>query len=222
MGSAAEQIKENNLLGSRQYGEIIKILIENKFKSLPKLSRSILNYNMSQGIQQSEITTFIINKLLGLGPLKIKDCKEFEDFVEILEEEIEEIETLIVIPINIYLAYAQGTNIEASGSVFITGKGQYTSNITALNNIEFTGDNSVCRGGTLCAGSEIKLKTVGSVAGVNTILKVPKTGRIMADIAYNNTIFCFGERQIMLEESAKNVEAYIDKTGEITIDKFNL
>ena len=113
-------------------------------------------------------------------------------------------------------------HIEASGSVFITGKGQYTSNITALNNIEFTGDNSVCRGGTLSAGSEIKLKTVGSVAGVSTILKVPKTGRIIADIAYNNTIFCFGERQIMLEESAKNVEVYLDKTGEITIDKFNL
>ena len=44
----------------------------------------------------------------------------------------------------------------------------------------------------------------------------------MAEIAYNNTIFCFGERQIMLEESSKNVEAYLDKTGEITIDKFNL
>jgi uncharacterized protein (DUF342 family) len=222
LGFAAEQVKENNLLGPRQYGEIIKILIENKFKSLPKLSRSILNYNMSQGIQQSEIITFIINKLLGLGPLKIKDCKQLEYFGQIIEEEIEEIETLRVIPINIYLVYAQGSHIEASGSVFITGKGQYTSNITALNNIEFTGDNSVCRGGTLCAGSEIKLKTVGSVAGVNTILKVPKTGRITVEKAYNNTTFCFGERQIILEESAKHVEVYIDKTGEITIDKFNL
>ena len=53
---------------------------------------------MSQGIQQSDITTFIINKLLGLGPLKIKEIRELEDFIEILEEEIEEMETLIVIP----------------------------------------------------------------------------------------------------------------------------
>ena len=222
LSASIEQVKENNLLGSRQDGEIIKILIENKFKSLPRLSKSILNYNISQGIQQSDITVFIINKLLGLGPLKIKDFKQLEEFQEILEEEIEEIETLIVIPIDVYLTYAQSAHIEASGSVFITGKGQYTSNITALNNIEFTDDNSVCRGGTLCAGSEIKLKTVGSVAGINTILKVSKTGRIMADKAYNNTIFCFGERQITLEESARNVEVYIDKTGEITIDKFNL
>lgn len=222
LGASAEQVKENNLLGSRQDGEIIKILIENKFKLLPNLTRSVLNYNMSQGIQQSDITTFIINKLLGLGPLKIKDYKELGKFDELLEEEIEEIETLIVIPTNVYLPYAQGANIEASGSVFITGKGQYTSNITALNNIEFTSDKAVCRGGTLYAGSEIKLKTVGSTAGVSTMLKVSKKGRIIADIAYNNTIFCFGEKQIMLEVSSKNVEAYIDKNGEITIDKFIL
>ena len=222
LSSSAEQIKENNLLGMKEYGEIIKILIENKFKLIPKLSRSILNYNMSQGIQQSDITTFIINKLLGLGPLKIKKITELELFIETVQEEIEEVENSVIVPASIYLAYAQGADIESSGNVFITGKGQYNSNITALNNIEFTGDHSVSRGGTLSAGYEIKLKSVGSTAGVNTILKVPKTGRIMADIAYSNTIFCFGERQIMLEESAKNVEVYIDKTGEITIDKFNL
>ncbi|MCI1477756.1 MAG: FapA family protein [Clostridium beijerinckii] len=219
---STKQVKEHNLLGSKKDGEIVKILIENKFKSLPKTCRSILNYNMSEGIQHSDVTTFIINKLLGIGPLKINDINEFDIFKELLEEEICEIEDLMVIPTNIHLAYAQGSTIEASGSVFITGKGQYTCNIIALENIEFTSEKSVCRGGTLSAGSEIKLKTVGSVAGVSTVLKVSKKGRITADIAYNNTIFCFGEKQIMLEVSSKNVEAYIDKTGEITIDKFIL
>ncbi len=222
LSASTEQIKENNLLGIKKDGEVIKILIENKFKSLSRLCRSILNYNMSQGIQHSDVITFIINKLLGLGPLKIKDFKELEDFEEILEEEIEGIEELMVIPTNIYLPYAQGSTIEASGSVFITGKGQYTSNITALENIEFKSENAVCRGGILCAGNEIKLKSVGSIAGVNTILKVSKKGRITADIAYNNTIFCFGERQMMLEVSSKNVEAYVDECGEIVIDKFVL
>ena len=222
LGASAEQVRENKLLGERQYGEIIKILIENKFKLLPQLSRSILNYNMSQGIQQSELTTYIINKLLGLGPLKIKEFKEIELLKEILGEETEEIENLIVIPADIYLPYAQGATIEASGSVFITGKGQYTSNIVALKDIEFTSENSVCRGGTLSAGSEMKLKTVGSSAGVSTILKVPKKGRIIANVVYNNTVFCFGEKQMVLESSSKNVEAYLDKSGEITIDKFAL
>lgn len=216
------QVKEHNLLGSKKDGEIIKILIENKFKNLPQLSRSILNYNMSQGIQHSDLTTFIINKLLGLGPLKIKDVKELTDLEEVLEEEIEEMETLIVIPADIHLAYTQGSTIEASGSIYISGKGQYTSNMTALKSIIFTSENSVCRGGTLSAGSEIILKSVGSVAGVNTILKVPKNGHIKAGIAYNNTIFYIGERHLMLDVSSKNVDVYLDKNGEIVIDKFVL
>lgn len=222
LSASTEQVKANNLLGQKQDGEIIKILIENKFKSLPKLSRSILNYNMSEGVQHSDLTTFIINKLLGLGPLKIKDFRELTNLQEILQEEIEEIETLIVIPTDIYFAYAQGATIEASGSIYVTGKGQYTSNITALNKIEFTNEKSACRGGVLSAGTEIILKSVGSVAGVNTMLKVPKNGRIKADIAYNNTIFCFGEKQKMLEVSSKNVEVYLDKSGDIIIDKFVL
>lgn len=219
---STEQVKENSLLGPRQDGEIIKILIENKYKLMPKLSKSILNYNMHQGVQKSEISAFIISKLLGLGPLKIKKFKELKKFEELLEEEIEEMEEFIVVPTDIYIQYAQSSTIEASGSVFITGKGQYTSKITALKNIEFTGENAVCRGGILCAGSEIKLKTVGSTAGVGTILKVSKNGRIKADIAYNNTIFCFGEKQVILEVSSKNVEAYLDEADEIIIDKFIL
>jgi hypothetical protein len=94
--------------------------------------------------------------MLGMGPLKMKEVKEISDFQGIIEEEIEEVENLIVIPADIYLEYAQGAEIEASGSVFITGKGQYTSNIVALNNIEFINEKSVCRGGTLSAGNEIK------------------------------------------------------------------
>ena len=77
---------------------------------------------MSQGIQQSDITTFIINKLLGLGPLKIKELKEIENFIEILEEEIEEIETLIVIPTDIYLAYAQGATYRSIRKCFYNRK----------------------------------------------------------------------------------------------------
>ncbi len=57
---------------------------------------------------------------------------------------------------------------------------------------------------------------------MNTILKVPKDGVITADIAYSNTVFCIGEKQIMLDVSSKNVKAYMDKMGDIEIDKLLL
>ena len=139
-----------------------------------------------------------------------------------MNEEAEELETFEVDEANIRVKYIQSSKLETIGSVFIEGKGQYTSEITALNSIEFFQENSVCRGGILSAGKEIKLKTVGSEAGVNTILKVAKDGVITADIAYNNTTFCFGEKQLILDVSSRNVKAYVDDMGDIVIDKLLL
>ena len=219
---SAVQLKDGNLLGKSRYGEIIKLLIENKFKVIPELSKKILNYNVSNGIKESEITSFIINKMLGLGPLKINDSGELTEFCYVLQDEIDDMEAISVTAADIYIDYAQGAKIESSGNVYITGKGQYTSNILALGNIEFTGNNSVCRGGELIAGNEIKLKTVGSTAGVSTILKVPKNGKITAEVAYSNTLFCFGDRQLLLEISSKDLVAYLDKKNDIIIEKFVL
>ncbi len=219
---SAVQLQDNKMLGNSRYGEIIKLLIENKFKNIPVLSKKILKYNSENDRKDSLVSSFIINKMLGLGPLKIKEADELEQFSLLVENEIEDIELLETNSADISISYVQGSTIEASGNVIITGKGQYTSNIIALGNIEFTGNNAVCRGGTLSAGNEIKLKTVGSIAGVNTVLKVPKDGKITADIAYSNTMFCFGEKQTLLEVPSKEVSAVIDKTGEIVIEKFVL
>lgn len=219
---SAVLLRDSNLLRKSRYGEVIKLLIENKFKAMPELSKKILNYNVSNGIKESEITSFIINKMLGLGPLKINDSEELKEFCNVLQDEIDDMESIGLTAADIYIEYAQGAKIESSGNVYITGKGQYTSNILALGNIEFTADNSVCRGGELIAGNEIKLKTVGSTAGVSTVLKVPKNGKITADVAYSNTLFCFGDRQLLLETSSKDLVAYLDKKNDIVIEKFVL
>ncbi len=219
---SAAILRDGNLLKKSRYGELIKLLIENKFKAVPGLSEKILNYNISNGNKENEITSFIRNKILGLGPLKINDSEELREFCDVLQDEIDDMESIGVTAADIYIDYSQGAKIESSGNVYITGKGQYTSNILALGNIEFTADNSVCRGGELIAGNEIKLKTVGSTAGVSTVLKVPKNGKITADVAYSNTLFCFGDRQLLLETSSKDLVAYLDKKNEVVIEKFVL
>ncbi len=218
----ADRLKENAMFDSSRYGEIIKILIENKFKNIPGLSKDILRYNEKHDKKGSSISNFINSRMMGLGPVKIENVNELEKFLKNLEEEIMELEELASDSADIYVSYVQGSSIESAGNVIITGKGQYTSNIIALKNIEFIGNEAVCRGGTLVSGNEIKLKTVGSMAGVNTILKVPKEGRISAEIAYNNTLFCFGEKQTLLEVSSKDVNAFLDERGEIVIEKFVL
>ncbi|WP_294400575.1 DUF342 domain-containing protein [uncultured Clostridium sp.] len=220
--SAVIQVGNNSILGERTSGEIIKILIENKYKTLVPLCEDILSECKLQGITNSPITSFINRRIIGFGPLNIKQPEELLDFVELLKEESDELESFEADESNVYVQYIQGSKVEAIGNVFVQGKGEYTSEITALNNIEFTQENSICRGGILSAGKEIRLKTVGSEAGVNTILKVPKKGVITADIAYSNTTFCFGDKQLMLDAPSRNVKAYVDSMGDIEIEKLLL
>lgn len=220
--SAVIQVGNNSMLGGRTVGELIKILIENKYKTLVPLCEDILSECKLEGITNSPITSFINKKIIGFGPLNIKQPEELLDFSDLLKEESDELETFEADESNIYVNYIQGSIIEAIGSVVVRGKGQYNSDITALNNIEFTQENSVCRGGVLSAGKEIRLKTVGSEAGVNTVLKVQKEGIITADIAYSNTTFCFGEKQLVLDVSSRNVKAYLDSMGDIEIEKLLL
>lgn len=159
---------------------------------------------------------------MGLNTFNIKSIDELKYFKELIEEEIEITNDSLEIPIDVTLSYCQNSNIVSTGSIFITGKGQFTSKIKAFDTIEFTQEKAVARGGVLNARKCIKLKTVGSDAGVFTTLEVEKDGIITADIAYNNTVFCFGNKKKTLEVSGRNVKAFMDKDGEIIIEKFVL
>nr|WP_317097299.1 FapA family protein [Clostridium neonatale] len=206
----------------RNIGELINVLMDKRFKNITKLSMSVLTFNISAGIQKSEILDFIRNKLMGLNTFNIKSIDELKYFKELIEEEIEITNDSLEIPIDVTLSYCQNSNIVSTGSIFIIGKGQFTSKIKAFDTIEFTQEKAVARGGVLNARKCIKLKTVGSDAGVFTTLEVEKDGIITADIAYNNTVFCFGNKKKTLEVSGRNVKAFMDKDGEIIIEKFVL
>ncbi|NRT34303.1 hypothetical protein BJV38_003109 [Clostridium beijerinckii] len=53
-------------------------------------------------------------------------------------------------------------------------------------------------------------------------MEVLQGGIITAKIAYSNIDFCFGERLKTLDVSSKDIKAYVNKEGEIIIDKFVL
>ncbi|MGL5084131.1 MAG: hypothetical protein ACRC68_00130 [Clostridium sp.] len=53
-------------------------------------------------------------------------------------------------------------------------------------------------------------------------MEVEKNGHIYAEIAYQNTVFIVWKRKSSIIENAKDVHAYIDKNGEVVIDKLRL
>lgn len=223
---AVGEVKTYDLLGNnRQDGEIIKLLLENRYKELLKLGVYIIAYfNKCFEYKENEdkkIIRIISTKLLGMGPINIKNYLELEDLKNEVNCKIENLKENIALPVNLTIAYCQDSHIESSGGILITGEGEYVSEIIANESIEFLQERSVARGGTLKAKKDIKCKIVGSMAGVSTLLQVEDEGHIWADIAYHNTVIKVGKRRIMLDSPVKDLHAYFDKDS-IVVDKFLL
>lgn len=207
---------------NKTIGELTKILIETRYKTLPKLSTNILTYNLKQGIINSDVLDFIKNKLVGLCSFKVSSIKELYNFKFILENEFKNLNVNVIIPSDVYISYTESSLIKSTKDTIISGKGSYNSEIRALSNIKFLDENAVAMRGTLYAGNHLDLKTVGSPSGIKTKLQVDEFGVITADKAYSNTLFTIGYKQYLLERPMRNIKVQLNSHGEIDIEGLDL
>lgn len=224
MMDAITEIKKFNLLGEKiTDGEMIRILIENKFRTIPKICMCIIRDTLlHQGNQTDEVVNIIKQKLIGMAAISIHHFGELDGIVEAIDCRIKELENVLSLPVNINIAYCQDSEITSSGDIFVTGKGVYVSKLTAHNGVYFLDERAVARGGIIKAKNEIKSRKVGSTGGVSTKLWVEEKGHIWADIAFQNTNFTVGLKEYILEKPSKNVHAYIDETGDLVVEKLHL
>jgi len=222
---AVRQIKDNNILsGNKNDGDLIKLLIEGKYKNLTMICiKVITEIPLLQDEEKSEeLINLIRQKLLGLAPLSIKNYGELDQVVNIINTINLKIKSELSLPVSINLGYCQDSVIKSSGDIIFTGKGEYISDIVANGSIKFLRDKSVARGGTLRAASEINCKIVGSSAGVSTKLQTNKEGNIFVEVAFQNTIFILGQKEYMLDKPSKSIHAYTDPSGDIIMEKLLL
>lgn len=227
MITAIEEIKKFNLLGyNTSDGQIIKVLIENKYKSLAKHCLRILSYiikEKNEGILEgNKLLGLIKDKLLGMAPLNIKHYSELFEILENISCRIKKLKSSLALAVNVKAAYIQDSSIFSSGDIIISGKGAYVSSLTAQNNIYFTAEKSVVRGGNIKCQQEIKCKIVGSPGGVTSKLTVGECGHIWIDTAYENTLLNIGEREFILDYASKNVHVYINDKSDLVVDRLRL
>jgi len=219
-----DHIKKFSLLGKKVHdGEVVKVLIENKFKGIiPTGTHFMASVLKEDSDEEINLSNTIKEKLIGFAPLNIKTSDE----LRLLMNQIEEVKTKLSgelsEPVDIKMNYCQDSTINSSGNIIVVGKGEYVSHLTAYESIEFINPNSLVRGGVIKAGKDIKCKHVGSEGGVSTKLIVEASGNISVDVAYQNTCFRVGEREYVLECPSKNVHAYLNNEGELIVDKFIL
>ncbi|MGH4141124.1 flagellar assembly protein A [Clostridium sp.] len=222
--SSITQLKEMNLLDrNTSDGELVKILLETKFKKLPQYAIKISERILKEENTEDELLFIIKNRILNLGPLNIKNYEELNDAITIIDNKISLLEMDLTLPVDVILDYCQDSIIKSSGNIIFSGKGQYVSEIEASDSVIFQKDRSVARGGIIKAGKEIKCKIVGGQGGVATRLIVESHhGHIWAEVAYPNTRFIIGAKEYILDTSSKNIHAFIDENRDLIVDKLQL
>ena len=220
--SSITQLKDMNLLQrNTRDGELIKSLLETKFKKLPQTALKVARRIIMQN-EEDELVYIIKHKILDLGPLSIEKYEELNNAVKIIDNKISVLDMNLILPVDVKLDYCQDSIVKSSGNIIFSGKGQYVSQISASDSVIFELDKSVARGGVIQAGKEIKCKIVGGHGGVSTKLIVENNGHIWAKIAYSNTKFVVGAKEYTLEVDSKDVHAYLDDSRELIVDKLRL
>jgi uncharacterized protein (DUF342 family) len=220
--SSISQLKDMNLLKKNtRDGELIKTLLETKFKKLPHTSLKVASRIMQQK-EEDELVFIIKHKILDLGPLNIEKYEELNDALRIIDNKISALEMNLILPVDVRLDYCQDSIVKSSGNIIFSGKGQYVSQIAASDSVIFEQDKSVARGGVIQAGKEIKCKIVGGHGGVSTKLIVDNNGHIWAKIAYSNTKFVVGSKEYILDVDSKDVHVFLDESRELIVEKFML
>jgi uncharacterized protein (DUF342 family) len=220
--SSISQLKDMNLLKKNtRDGELIKTLLETKFKKLPHTSLKVASRIMQQK-EEDELVFIIKHKILDLGPLNIEKYEELNDALRIIDNKISALEMNLILPVDVRLDYCQDSIVKSSGNIIFSGKGQYVSQIAASDSVIFEQDKSVARGGVIQAGKEIKCKIVGGHGGVSTKLIVENNGHIWAKIAYSNTKFVVGSKEYILDVDSKDVHVFLDESRELIVEKFML
>ena len=221
--SCVKQLKEMNHIGKNATdGELVKILMETKFKKLPQTSIKVAKRILQQQNIDDKLVFIIRNKILDVGTLNIKNYWELNDAVTIIDNKISVLMMNLTVPVDVVIDYCQDSTIKSSGNIILTGKGEYVSKMVASNSIIFKNDKSLARGGVMKAGKEIRCKIVGGMGGVSTVLMVEDHGQIWAEIAYTNTRFIIGDREYVLNAPSKNIHAYLNDARELTVDKLQL
>ncbi|MDR3597775.1 FapA family protein [Clostridium sp.] len=215
-----EYINELKIRGMySKNNDLIITLTEQRFSNFQKIALNIVSLNIKNKTKRSKLVDYIKENILGYNILNMKDISDLICLKDILENEIEYYDRNLIAPLDIRIGYCQDCEIKSTGNIIMGGKGEYTSKLTAMKDILFTNSNSVARGGVLSSGENISAGIVGSKAYIPTTLIVPKHGRITAALTFPNTILCFGNVRLILEETMKNISVhYNEETRRIIIN----
>lgn len=146
-------------------GQLVKLLIDYKFKDIPELTYALIDTVLQDGnngllFEVIQLAQHLSHKLCNLGPLRIEHQIEIELLIQELQDCLNIVDELVVNTANITVSYLQNSVAQANGDIIVTGQGSIISQLQAEGKILF--NSGTVRGGHLSARELIKARELGS------------------------------------------------------------
>jgi uncharacterized protein (DUF342 family) len=202
--------KMGNNIQNVTYGQIVTLLVENKFKEIPQFVRSLLSYMHSVPSQDKEVWQRLINKLEQYVHLPLATQEITNDtllsLVSDLQETSEKIGHMKESDVNIDIGQCYLSTLKSHGDILIRKEGVLQSDLFSAANIIFYQDDAVCRGSRLEADGTISAAIVGGQTSSVSHLKAKR--KIMVRTLYSGRV-CVENYCVDLFDPIENVT--IDK-----------
>ncbi|MBP1156493.1 MULTISPECIES: FapA family protein [unclassified Paenibacillus] len=157
------------------YGQIILLLVENKFKEIPKQAKETLSVIVN--IRFRDKTSWLnlkdmLERFLQLSrmPQLITEATIF-GILNSLKETVQHVGSMQEAKVRIDLAQCHLSTLKSNGDILIRKEGVLQSDLYSAANIIFYDKDAVCRGSRLEADGVISAMMVGGQTGAPSVLK---------------------------------------------------
>ncbi len=122
-------------------------------------------------------------------------------------------------PAEVRVAYLQACDLEASGSLILTGQGVFNSEIFVGGDLSCDAPTSTLRGGRARVNGNVHVHELGGSGGsrIEVILEgaTHTPDRLVADIVHNGAHVFAGATEFEFEEPSRNVRIGADELGHV-------
>jgi hypothetical protein len=175
------------------FGQVILLLLDNKFKGIPQLVRNLITVIQIVPHQDKEAWELLVVKMEKFvqtfqNPQQITN-EILVNMVSNLKEASEKIGHMKESSVKIDIGQCHLSTLKSNGDIVIRKEGVLQSDLHSIANIIFFENDAVCRGSKLEAGGTISAAVVGGLTGSLSELKAGKkimllkmfSGRVCVD-----------------------------------------
>ncbi|WP_240421090.1 FapA family protein [Paenibacillus periandrae] len=157
------------------FGQVVKLLVHNKFKEIPKLLPKLLIDVHSMPEQDHEAWQYLIQKLKMFSDASRIYSQESEELwmslLYDLKQTVDKIDNMKETHVKIDIDQCHLSTLQSQGDILIRKEGVLQSDLRSTDNIIFYHNDAVCRGSRLEADGMISASIVGGVTGSLSQLK---------------------------------------------------